>query len=554
MKKSTKLMAFALAAAMMLTACGSSGGGTATTAAPAPAATQAAETTKATEVAMDVATTAAKETQAPAENAAPAKDTFVFTLISEPNNIGHAASNNNGRFCTLQVYDSLLMENGGDRTDLLPNLAESWEWSEDGKTLTFKIKEGVKFHNGETMTAEDVAFSLEDALAEPSNAATAVTMESVEIVDDTHVAVHLPNPYKPVLNILATPDYCIYNKAYIEDCRAKDIVIDKAPMGTGAYKFVDWKLGEEINFERFDDYHGDVAKIKNLKVKIMTDATTAALALENGETDAMIGFNTADMPRLDANPDVEMLRSKSAGYHWVIANSRKAPFDDVRVRQAIMKAINVEEVFVGGHESVGWITNMPITHGIFGYDESFEREPFDLEGAKALLAEAGYPDGFHCVLKVKQDSYYSTPAQVCVENLRKLGLDCEILIEESGTFDSEVSTNYDFDLAYFMSSALYPDADAIVTRTLYSESADKPNSNFSGCKDPELDELILKAKYSLDDEERKELYRQIAQINKEKAHIVPLVTSTNTVGVRSNVVGAYPHSSSAFRIAWWSFQ
>ena len=137
------------------------------------------------------------------------------------------------------------------------------------------------------------------------------------------------------------------------------------------------------------------------------------------------------MPRLDANEDTIIYRTTSTGYHLLTLNTRKAPFDNQKVRQAIAKAINVEEVFVGGHDGIGWITTQPITYGIFGYDKNFEAMPYDLEGAKQLLAEAGYPDGFKCTLKVKQDSYYSTPAQICVEQLRKLGLDIDIKIQES---------------------------------------------------------------------------------------------------------------------------
>lgn len=542
MKKFKSVMAVVLGISLLSAGCSGGGAGT-------------ADSSGGTETSSTAALDTSQEKAAHTEVEDATKDDFIFTVISEPANIGQEVTNNNGRLCTIQVYDSLIMENGGDRTDLLPNLATAWEFSEDGKTLTFTIKEGVKFHNGDTMTVDDVVFSLEHAKNLSTNASTGSIIEEVKAVDDTHVALTLAYPYKPILNIIAQPQYCIYNKAYTEKCEADGVVMDRQPMGTGPYKFVNWISGEEINFERFDDYHDQdgVAKMKNLKIKVMTDATTAAMAIENGECDAFLGVNTADMPRLDANEDTVIYRTTSTGYHLLTINTRKAPFDNVKVRQAIAKAINVEEVFIGGHDGIGWITTQPITYGIFGYDENFEGTQYDLEGAKALLAEAGYPDGFECTLKVKTDSYYSTPAQICVEQLRKLGLDIQIQIQETGTYDTEVDTNFDYDIAYEMTSAQYPDADATVFMRLHSSCINSPKGNVAGASNEELDKLIEAARYELDDDTRLDLYRQISEINRDEAYYIPLVTSTNSVVVRKEVQGAYAHGGGQYRISDWSY-
>ena len=258
MKKFRSLAAVMLMAALTVTGCSSGGGET----------TDSAEASGSQEATTVAETDTSMETAAAGEVGEATKDDFVFTIISEPANIGQEATNNNGRLCTIQVYDSLIKENGGNRNDLVPNLATEWEFNEDGTVLTFTLKEGVKFHNGETMTAEDVKFSLDHARALSSNANTGSLISDVQVVDDTHVAITLAYPYKPILNILAQPAYCIYNKAYTEQCEADGTVMDRAPMGTGPYKFVNWVTGEEINFERFDDYHDQdhVAHMKNLKI------------------------------------------------------------------------------------------------------------------------------------------------------------------------------------------------------------------------------------------------------------------------------------------------
>lgn len=274
-------------------------------------------------------------------------------------------------------------------------------------------------------------------LATPVNSSMSSMMDRAEVIDDSHVALYLKYAYKPVVNCLAQPGFCIINKAYYEQCQADGTNFSRKPMGTGAYQFVNWVSGEKVVFERFEDFHGEPAKIKNLTLLVMSDATTAALSIENGEVDAFLGVSTADKARLLNNPKVQVMQAGSAGHYVLTFNTRIAPYNDIKFRQAVALGINQEEVLLGGLDGDGWVITAPITLGYFGYPEGFEDNPYDPEKAKELLKEAGY-EGQKVVLKTSTESWYSIPAQVIQEQLRKIGLDCELQIMERGAYDAEV--------------------------------------------------------------------------------------------------------------------
>lgn len=530
MKKFTVLTSLSLAAMLLLSGCGSNGGQQTTS----PDATPGQ---------------AVNESEA---EQASSKDNLTFVITSEPAAIGPECGNNIARMATVQVYDTLLQESTEDRTVILPYLAESYAFEDEGKKIVFKIKENVKFHNGDLLTTEDVAFSLNLSIATPVNSSMSSMMDRAEVIDDSHVALYLKYAYKPVVNCLAQPGFCIINKAYYEQCQADGTNFSRKPMGTGAYQFVNWVSGEKVVFERFEDFHGEPAKIKNLTLLVMSDATTAALSIENGEVDAFLGVSTADKARLLNNPKVQVMQAGSAGHYVLTFNTRIAPYNDIKFRQAVALGINQEEVLLGGLDGDGWVITAPITLGYFGYPEGFEDNPYDPEKAKELLKEAGY-EGQKVVLKTSTESWYSIPAQVIQEQLRKIGLDCELQIMERGAYDAEVTGNMDFEMTYWMTSGAYPDADTVIYRRFKSDQVGGSN-NIAGVNDARVDQLIMDARASMDDQERIDLYREICEINKENVWYIPVLTSSNSVVVTDQVAGAYAHSAGLYRLSTWSFK
>jgi len=157
------------------------------------------------------------------------------------------------------------------------------------------------------------------------------------------------------------------------------------------------------------------------------------------------------------------------------------------------------------------------------------------------------------VLKTSTESWYSIPAQVIQEQLRKIGLDCELQIMERGAYDAEVTGNMDFEMTYWMTTGAYPDADTVIYRRFKSDQVGGSN-NIAGVNDARVDQLIMDARASMDDQERIDLYREICEINKENVWYIPVLTSSNSVVVTDQVAGAYAHSAGLYRLSTWSFK
>ncbi len=517
--------------------------------------TKEVEGTAAGQAHMEAAAAGAEVTVANGKGAG--RDSLNFIVLTEPLTLepgGLSSTDSNVRPIIVQVYETLVRESPTDRTVLQPLLCEGWEFNDEGTQVTFEIKQGVKFHDGTEMTADDVAYSLNRSINLPTNVDISDMMENAEVVDDTHVVLNLSYPYSPVVNILTNPGFSIVSQAYIEQCEADGTNFGRNPMGTGAYRFVSWTNGANIKFESFDEWHGGEVAIPNLTYTFIADTTTAAIALENGDGDLFYGVDSADLPRLRANPDVNVMSVQSSGFYFVALNTRVEALSDIRVRQAIAKAINRQEVIDGGQDGVGWTVECPITPGIFGYQEEFEATPQDIEGAKQLLADAGYADGLTLTMITPEASYYSRPAQVVQEQLRQIGIDCQLTIMERGAFDTDVS-NREFELCYTWYGASYPDADNIVYKMFHSDFADGTGTtNIAGVKSEEADRIIEDARRSIDQDVRYELYGELSAINDENAWYIPILCSTNTICASAEVGGVAGNAGSYYYVADYTFE
>ena len=484
------------------------------------------------------------------------KDSLVFVINAEPNTLEPGASSSSdsySRICMIQVYDTLLREKIGDRTTLEPLLAENWEFENDGKTVLFTLKKDVKFQDGDVMTAEDVAFSLNRAIAQPNNLDISSMMVEAKVVDDTHVALDLEYAYSPVLNILVNPAFAIISKDYYEKCEAEGINFGRNPMGTGAYRFIEWQNGANIKYEAFDQWHGGEVAIKNLEIRFMGDVTTGAIALESGDCDLFYGVDSADLPRLRSNPELNVLSVQSSGFYFIALNSASGALADQKVRQAVSYAINRQEIIDGGQDGVGWVTECPITPGIFGYQEDFHANAQDIEKAKALLAEAGYANGLTIKMKTPESSYYSRPAQVIQEQLRQVGITVELSTMERGAFNNDVA-NRDYESIYFWVGASYPDADNIVYKLFNKEFANATGAtNMANVVNDDADRIVKEARTTIDKDTRYKLYGELSQLNNDNAWYIPILTSTNTICARADVAGAYGNSAGFYYVSDLSY-
>jgi oligopeptide transport system substrate-binding protein len=340
------------------------------------------------------------------------------------------------------LFDGLMDYEPGT-TELRPGLAESYEISGDGTVFTFKLRQGVKFHNGREMTAEDVKYSLDrttlpetqspgagffgsikgyDAVA----AGDAKSLEGVTVVDPHTVRIELSRPDATFLHIMALNFSFIVPKEAVEEHGAD---FGKNPVGTGAFRLAEWTLGQRLVFERNPDYWREgLPYLDQITFEVGQEPTVALLRLQRGEVDVPgDGIPPAQFLQVRNAPEYKDRIVEGGQLHtgYVAMNVKMEPFDDKRVRQAVNMAINKERIvrIINGRAVPA---NQPLPPTMPGYDKDYKGYPYDPDRAKALLAEAGLPDGFETELFVNNTDPQPRIAQAIQQDLASIGVKASI--------------------------------------------------------------------------------------------------------------------------------
>lgn len=322
-------------------------------------------------------------------------------------------------------------------------LAESWDISDDGKTYTFTLRTGVTFHDGSTLDAGDVVFSLDRARAEDStNAQKALFdgIDSVEAVDDTTVKVTLKAPQGNFLFNMAWGDAVIIAPESAENIKTN-------PIGTGAFTFADWKQGDSITIARNPNYWGAAPALEEATFKFISDPTAAFGAMMAGDVDAFYGYPAPEnLAQFEADPRFNVLSGSTEGETILAINNKVEPFDDVRVRKAVSMAIDRQAIIDGAMFGYGTPIGSHFAPHNPDYVDLTGNAPFDPAAAKALLAEAGYPDGFETTLKLPPPSYARRGGEIIAAQLREIGIETEISNLEWAQWLEQAFRGYDFGL------------------------------------------------------------------------------------------------------------
>lgn len=326
---------------------------------------------------------------------------------------------------------------------VVPGLAESWDISEDGTTYTFKLRDGVTFHDGTTMDAEDVKFSLDRARAEESaNAQKALFdgIKEVTVIDPSTVEVKLSAPNGNFLFNMAWGDAVIVAPESIEG-------IKQTPIGTGPFKFDEWVQGDRIEISRNADYWGEAPALESATFKFISDPTAAFAAMMAQDIDAFAGFPAPEnLPQFEADPRFQVLVGSTEGETILSTNNKMPPLDDVRVREAIAHAIDRQAIIDGAMFGLGTPIGTHFAPHNPDYVDLTAQSAYDPEKAKALLAEAGLPDGFTTTLKLPPPSYARRGGEIIAAQLRAVGIETEITNLEWAQWLEEVFRGKDFGL------------------------------------------------------------------------------------------------------------
>lgn len=427
-----------------------------------------------------------------------------------------------------QVYSTLMALDPDAKP--YPELAESYEASPDGLTYTFKLRKGIKFHNGDPFTADDVKFTFDRLRAKDSGysyTSQVETIKSVDVVDPQTVKFTLTQPTGPFLIYMAFPGSSIVPKKLVEsghDLNAK-------PIGTGPFKFVSYEPRNAIKFERNNDYFQEGKPYFDaMEYKIISDVTALTNALQSGVVNFSNEIPPKDFAAIGANPDLVGVTLEGSRFNWLLPNNGHKPFDNVKVRQAVSMALDRQALTDGAF--FGQAT--PILGGVipqwnWGYadDVKFVPAKGDADAAKKLLAEAGFPNGFETSMTIAS----SFPAQMAMApiiqaNLEKIGIKAKIGSMEIPRFWDEVwaTSNFDITTMYWLSPLADPDD------FVFNNYACKSAVNAQKSCSKDMDALLSKAKSATTQDERKKIYRDLQDLTMKEMPIVPLVNGWLLIG------------------------
>ena len=392
---------------------------------------------------------------------------------------------------------------------VIPAIASDYKLSEDGTTYTFTLREGVTFHNGEAVTVEDVVYSLERCAGSENDGTPLVSAFSnvsrIEAVDGGHVVITLAEPSTEFINALTSPVI------------PKDSgpTITQTMVGTGPFRFVSYTPQDSLVMERYDGYWNreKAAKLDQVTFKIIPDVNSLVIGLKGGTLDMVVHLPNTLLREVEDGFTVHQNTMNLVQALYL--NNAVEPFDDPLVRQAMYYAVNVDEIidFVCYGAGVATGTSMYPAQQKYFMPELAQRYTQDVEKARALLAQAGYPDGFSMTITAPSNyAQHMDTAQVLIEQLKAVGITAELVPVEWQTWVDDVYRGRNY-----QSTVCGIAADDMTAREMLVRYMSDNRKNFIAFSDPEYDEVMAKAMASTDDGEQTALYKRAQEILNEKA-------------------------------------
>lgn len=432
------------------------------------------------------------------------------------------------------VYEGLLAADSHGR--IVPRLAQSYTISPDGLTYTFRLRRGVRFHNGREMTAGDVKFSFERLMA-PETQYSRISdwkpVQSVEAPDPHTVVIRLKAPYAPFLAAVADPRASVVPQEAVPTLATR-------PVGTGPFRFVEWVQESHVRLRRFEGYwDGPRPYLDEVVFRFIPDPAAAVAAFLAGDVD-VVGVEPQQLPLLQA-PGARPARIVNAPTNLVqvlALNQARRPWDDLRVRQAVAHAIDRDQLI----QAVAEGRATPLYSGLTpenGYYAPLSNPyPHDVAKARRLLGEAGYPNGVQATLVVPSVyEFHVLTAQVLQQQLARAGVRLQIQLVDWARWLSEVyaGENYDATIIGF-TGKIDPHTELIRYHTRYGR-------NFVNFSDPEYDRLIDEAERAVGLEQRQTLYARAQQILAEKLAAIYLMDPQTLLALSTDVHGweIYPN-------------
>lgn len=432
------------------------------------------------------------------------------------------------------VYENLI---GFDPQTLAPapGLAESWAF-EDETTLRLDLVEDASFHDGAAFNAEAVKANL-DRARDPEGggnlAAQLASIESVEVRDEYTAVLHLKEPAASILGTLADRSGMMVSPAAIE---SDPKGLARHPVGTGKYKFESWSSGNELKVVKNTDYWQGEPDLEGITFKMMPDPTARVNALRSGDVDFIYAFDPLDLGALEGDSNLETYSGPSIEYNALYTNMSQKPLDDVRVRRAISMAIDRDALAMAVTRTENGGVWLATSKSSWAFAEEIDGTPeYDPEGAKKLLAEAGYGDGISLSVVVPADQGNDRRADIVADQLKKIGIDVNVQLTD---FNESVEKYVTGEFPAFIAPSTSGPDPAAIFRVQFTPSG---FTNAGKYEDEEISRLILEGERTEDLEERAQVYGQLQQRVIELAFNIPLDIQPNVVAYDKRVKGFVPN-------------
>ena len=451
---------------------------------------------------------------------------------------------------TAEIFETLVATRP-DSTEVIPGLAESWTTSPDGMIWTFKLRRGVRFHDGTPLDAAAVKFTF-DRVIDPTHphaksgkwsfvTGYLSSVKSVEVLDPQTVQLHLKYPTGSLPALLALPNCAIVSPTAFTKAPAD---FDTKPVGSGRYKFESWERGSRLVLRRNDDYWGVKGKPQALVYRGIPEANTRVSELLTGGVDLILPIPPDFVGRLEKTSGVTVHKATGLTVWYAGFNVEKKPFTDRRVRQAFNHAVNKDAIVRDILKGTGIPAVGPLLPGTWAFEPNVHKYPYNPGLARKLLAEAGYPNGLEVDFWVPESgSGMQAPVEmstVIQANLAAVGVKAPLKTFEWGSYLGKVRSDAPamFALSWFLKSE---DPDLSMYPLFFSKNQPLPNrSNYNN---PEVDQLLVQARQLTDRAKRAELYRKAQRLIVEDAPWLFVDHEVQVVATRANVKGFHLHPS-----------
>lgn len=477
---------------------------------------------------------------------ATSKSTLVVSSFADPRTLNpYANDSRTGMRVYFQVYERLINRDPNKPGEYVGVLAESWQVANDGRSITFKIRKGVKFHNGAELKASDVVFSLKTMGQYPNTSAGEeyIDYKGARATDDYTVVLPLTYKCSLALVALANTNHIIVNEKWWT--AAGDKV---ATTANGTAKMMikdgDYRLNSQVTFTRFDGYWGTPAALEKIIMRFIPESSQAAIELETGAIDVVQDVAAVDYKRIDGSATMKLMQFPSNVNDFLNFLTTDKVFSDVRVRRAVAYAMNAEDYFKAVYLGWGRVAYGAITPDVAFYSNEFEgsRWPYkqDVEKAKALLKEAGYPNGITFDLWVDQDGNRQKVAEILKNQLAKAGMTMNIRQTESSSRDQKLAegTAQAF-LNGINANTMEPD------RALYvrwnKAQAVRNGTNHTRWVNDEFSKAIDDARQTFDSAEKARLYKRAQQIIVDQVPSIPYYVRMQVIGANKKLKGVVPY-------------